>query len=606
MSTTCPAHPTETDAPDTAPTGVTRLPLALVPHSGGRSAMTCRYRCGDACSRQDGNDTDNEYFGDIVTSALSRRSFLQVGAGTAGAVSLGVWGATAPAAAAPAAAPADLAAAEAAAAPAASAGSSAFGRLFPAGFAGISPIPATTDAVVVPKGWAWKPLISWGDPLFDDAPGFSFGKQSAAAQAKQFGYNNDYTTLIRRSTREALLVCNHEYTNDELMFAGVKEAKDLSDEQLRIIMAAHGMSVVDVTRRGTGSPWRYVRGGAHNRRIHTHTPFSVTGPAAGHTLLKTKADPTGRRVLGTLNYCAGGTTPWGTVLSGEENVDQYFNAKNAPKDRLETLLRYTTDTEGRGWERVDSRFDVGVEPNEVHRFGWVVEVDPSDPRSTPPSRVLDPALFGVEHIYHQGRFGHDPEGAVALLGALVAVCGGASIGHVLRTSGLRGWRRIAVGLTVLATFVATALWTAQFIAPMKRLWTPPFSLGVAAACGLVLLVLHLLLDSARDSAPDSALDSAPAGSGVARRVRDVASYPLVALGRNSLLVYFGSHVLMLALLTWPRGAPGSSNAGSSYAHRLAATAPSSVEPALWLVLVAVTAWTGLACLLHWRRLYLRP
>ncbi len=120
-----------------------------------------------------------------------------------------------------------------------------------------------------------------------------------------------------------------------------------------------------------------------------------------------------------------------------------------------------------------------------------------------PSRVLDPALFGVEHIYHQGRFGHDPEGAVALLGALVAVCGGASIGHVLRTSGLRGWRRIAVGLTVLATFVATALWTAQFVDPMKRLWTPPFSLGVAAACGLVLLVLHLLLDSARDSAPDS-------------------------------------------------------------------------------------------------------
>ena len=383
MSTTCPAHPTETDAPDTAPTGVTRLPLALVPHSGGRSAMTCRYRCGDACSRQDGNDTDNEYFGDIVTSALSRRSFLQVGAGTAGAVSLGVWGATAPAAAAPAAAPADLAAAEAAAAPAASAGSSAFGRLFPAGFAGISPIPATTDAVVVPKGWAWKPLISWGDPLFDDAPGFSFGKQSAAAQAKQFGYNNDYTTLIRRSAREALLVCNHEYTNDELMFAGVTEAKDLSDEQLRIIMAAHGMSVVDVRRRGTGSPWRYVRGGAHNRRIHTHTPFAVTGPAAGHSLLKTKADPTGRRVLGTLNNCAGGTTPWGTVLSGEENVDQYFNAKNAPKDRLETLLRYTTDTEGRGWERVDSRFDVGVEPNAVHPFGWVVEDDPSDPRSTP-------------------------------------------------------------------------------------------------------------------------------------------------------------------------------------------------------------------------------
>lgn len=181
MTTTCPTHPTESDASHPTRSGVTSLPLALVPHSGGRSAMTCRYRCGDACSRQDGNETTNEYFGDVVASAMSRRGFLKVGAGTAGAVGLGVWGATAPVAAAPVTS-ADVAAAEAAAAaeaPAATAGS--FGRLFPAGFTGISPTPATTDAVVVPKGWAWKPLISWGDPLFDDAPGFSFGKQSAAA-----------------------------------------------------------------------------------------------------------------------------------------------------------------------------------------------------------------------------------------------------------------------------------------------------------------------------------------------------------------------------------------------------------------------------------------
>lgn len=204
-----------------------------------------------------------------------------------------------------------------------------------------------------------------------------------------------------------------------------------------------------------------------------------------------------------------------------------------------------------------------------------------------PSGIIDPAVFGVGHIYHQGRFGHDPEGLVALLGALVAVSGGASIGHILRTPALSGVRRVGVGLAVLAVFAATSVATAQVVEPMKRLWTPPFALGVAAGCGLVLLVLHLLLDST----------PRPPGG---RRVHDVMLYPLVALGRNSLLVYFGSHLLMLGLLTWPRGAV------SSFADRLAGTAPGVVDPALWLVMLAVIAWTGLASLLHWRRIYLRP
>ena len=72
----------------------------------------------------------------------------------------------------------------------------------------------------------------------------------------------------------------------------------------------------------TRRPWRYVRGAALNRRITARTPFTLTGPAAGSDLLKTAADRSGRRVIGTFGNCSGRSTPWGTVLSGEENFNQ--------------------------------------------------------------------------------------------------------------------------------------------------------------------------------------------------------------------------------------------------------------------------------------------
>lgn len=213
-----------------------------------------------------------------------------------------------------------------------------------------------------------------------------------------------------------------------------------------------------------------------------------------------------------------------------------------------------------------------------------------------PAGALDPAIFGVGHVYQQGALGHDPEGLVAVVGALITACGGVSIGHILRARELRGGRRVMAALLVLGSFgvVAVVIGPASghIVEPMKRLWTPPFGLGVVAVCGLLLLMLHVLLDSSRASRP--------------RRVTpDKALYPLVALGRNSLLVYFGSHLVMVALLSWPRGEPDVSGSGS-YAYRLAATAPGSLDPALWLVVLAVCAWTALACVLHWRQIYLRP
>ena len=340
----------------------TLLPLETRrPHNGSRSLMTCHYRCADSCFQPVANETDNEYFGDIVRKT-TRRTFLRAVGVTSAAAGL-----TAAAASAPAAA----------AGPGKGLGRAVYE------FESTPPIPFATDKVVTPEGFTWKPLVKWGDPIIAGAPAFDFDNQTAAAQEKQFGYNCDYVGLVRKGhSSRGLLVVNNEYTNDELMFRGFTGYSSATKEQVKIAMAAHGMSVVEVRRKGR--QWEARMGAPKNRRITPHTVFAVTGAAAGSPLLRTKADPTGRRVFGTFANCAGGLTPWGTVLSGEENFNGYFKSASAPAGQEAAYKRYgITGSKGRNWESVDPRFDTANEPNEVNRFGYIVEVDPTDPTSTP-------------------------------------------------------------------------------------------------------------------------------------------------------------------------------------------------------------------------------
>ena len=187
---------------------------------------------------------------------------------------------------------------------------------------------------------------------------------------------------------------NHEYTNEELMFRGFTGLDALTVEQVEIAMAAHGLSVVELERVGGTGQWRPVA--PRHRRTTGGSPRSTrrsrfTGPAAGSTLLQDRRRPDRHaRSLGTLNNCAGGVTPWGTVLSGEENFNQYFvdgDAAPEPSQAAAGPLRHRHDgalpERRRKWERVDERFDLAQDPNEANRFGWIVEVDPFDPDSTP-------------------------------------------------------------------------------------------------------------------------------------------------------------------------------------------------------------------------------
>jgi secreted PhoX family phosphatase len=250
--------------------------------------------------------------------------------------------------------------------------------------------PNNRDNVTVPPGYEYDVMIGWGDRVLPHAPKFDALDQSPEAQAAQFGYNCDYIavlTLPGRSDR-ALLVVNHEFTDEELMFPSGRYSDETAK---RIAMQAHGMSIVEITRLEGEGRWRTVppEDARLNRRISATTLTQLTGPAAGVERLTTTQDPSGRDVLGTLHNCSGGYTPWGTVLTAEENFDHYFDAPDGSDPRYaQSYERYDISDHGRGWSEVDSRFDLAVEPHEPFRFGWVLEVDPFDPDSRPLKRTM--------------------------------------------------------------------------------------------------------------------------------------------------------------------------------------------------------------------------
>jgi hypothetical protein len=243
------------------------------------------------------------------------------------------------------------------------------------------------DALVVPEGYVASVIAAWGEPVGVPGrmPAFRFdGSNSADDQAVQMGMHHDgivFYPLNAQGTR-GLLAMNHEYTDDGLLHPG--GFADWSAEKVRKSKNGHGLSVIEVAQQGDGS-WAMVRPSKYARRVTMDTPFEVGGPAAGHPMMRTAADPGGRRVLGTLNNCASAMTPWGTYLSGEENFAFYFAAgKNLDAHQRRWGLRETSSYR---WNEHDPRFDAVRNPNEPNRFGWVVELDPTDPTSTPVKRT---------------------------------------------------------------------------------------------------------------------------------------------------------------------------------------------------------------------------
>ncbi|WP_238939213.1 PhoX family protein [Pasteurella multocida] len=264
---------------------------------------------------------------------------------------------------------------------------------------------STEDRVIVPKGYSAKAFYAWGDPvgLENNNPQFKVdASNSAEEQAAQAGMNHDgmaYFPFAEYGNEHGLLVMNHEYIDNGLLFPDGDKTWSL--DKVKKSQNAMGISVIEIKK--VNQQWEVVRPSKYARRITPHTPMRLTGPAKHNELMKTVADPLGELVLGTMQNCANGETPWGTYLTCEENWSDIFVRESGDFTKLDKrygIMKKEKEDKYR-WNEFDERFNTDKHPNEPHRFGWVVEIDPFDPNSTP---VKHTAL---------GRFKH--EGAMLVL-----------------------------------------------------------------------------------------------------------------------------------------------------------------------------------------------
>ena len=317
---------------------------------------------------------DENQFNDVVEEAISRRGFLNgVLAFGSGAAVMGTAGLM----------------------------SSTSAKAATSRFA-FKPIPVATDSAVhVPGGYNWDIVARWGDKLFSDAGDFDPAKGvDLASSDRVFGENTDGMELFNIDGHQVIAV-NHEYVNPKINLVDTG-GEVTSADQAKILQHMQGVTVMEVADGDDG--WSIVVDSPFNRRIHHNTPMKLQGPAAGSDLLKTAADASGTQSLGTFNNCGAGKSPWGTYLTCEENFNGYFGSTDEGFDFPEHYDRYGIRAESRySYEKYDERFDVSKNPNEPHRCGYIVEIDPSDPNSTPIKRT---AL---------GRFKH--ENAAATLAA---------------------------------------------------------------------------------------------------------------------------------------------------------------------------------------------
>ncbi|MFK7944529.1 MAG: PhoX family phosphatase [Paracoccaceae bacterium] len=239
------------------------------------------------------------------------------------------------------------------------------------------------DDITLPPGYKMDVVVRWGDPILPGGVEFDHATRGTAdSQAMAFGDNNDGMDVFHHEGR-LLLVANNEYTNRNIISVSAVDKVITDEGDIAKGMMAHGVSVMEIDQ--TDGKWSVVKDSPYNRRITPKSEMALTGPGAGHDLLKTAGDPTGTKSIGTWNHCGNGMTPWGTYLACEENFNGYFSAADPEHKVSPELARYGVSAQdwGYSWAKIDDRFDVSKNPNEPNVAGYVVEIDPKDPTSTP-------------------------------------------------------------------------------------------------------------------------------------------------------------------------------------------------------------------------------
>lgn len=191
--------------------------------------------------------------------------------------------------------------------------------------------PSMEDDVILAPSLSYKTLISWGDPINEKA---------------NFGSHNDYIAFLPISDNEALLWVNHEYF-DSLFVSGKLAKEDKTILEMQREMLEVGGSILKIKK--VSGQWEFVPNDKSNKRIDATTkiPFSFGQKVVGTS-----------EAMGTMANCSGGVTPWGTILTCEENYDMYYGERQ--EDGSISPSYY-------GWEKHVQ--------NPPEHYGWVVEVD---------------------------------------------------------------------------------------------------------------------------------------------------------------------------------------------------------------------------------------
>lgn len=359
------------------------------------------------------NTSDNPTFEAILAARLSRRSLLRGGVGTAATAVLG--GLTLTACGGDDDPP-------------------------PLGFQAVA--KSLADRVTVPNGYTAQVLIATGDPLFSGVAAFRNDGTDTDFDRRCGEWHDgmEYFGLSAsgqrddRSTARALLGINHEWLTQSFLHPNGPSPAPRPDAEVLKEMHAMGVTIVEIAK-GANGRFAYVQGSPFNRRITTETPIEIAGPVRGHALLRTKYSPDGTRTRGTVNNCGTGKTPWGTLLTGEENWAAFFARDAGDNDRRSAnenvaFARYgrrvTTeqgaqhvyrwDTAQSGEDRF-TRWNTSVRGasasedyrNEFYCQGYVVEIDPYNPTSVIKKRTT------------LGRMAHESAAVRAEAGKKVAV-----------------------------------------------------------------------------------------------------------------------------------------------------------------------------------------
>ena len=300
---------------------------------------------------------------------------------------------------------------------------------------GFSAVAKTNaDRNTVPAGYTARVLFALGDPMAAGVPAFK-NDGTDTNYDQRCGDNHDgiqYFGLNAAGARDdngssrALLAMNHEYINQTFLHVNGPTARPRPAGETDIEVACHGVSVVEVAK-GSNGQFAYVQASPFNRRITGTTEIELSGPARGNAQFITRFSPDGTKTRGTMNNCGNGKTPWGTLLTTEENWSGYYfraagdQARRTAKENA-SFARYgrsvtaTAAANSRyGWETSGAddkyvRFNTSVVGtstngsddyrNEWFCQGFMVEIDPYSATSVVKKRT------GLGRFAHEnGAFG---------------------------------------------------------------------------------------------------------------------------------------------------------------------------------------------------------